>query len=100
MSSRRRRIRHPAESIPPELCEMAAQMSLCEVEGQRYIVDTDAQGRKSYLPLAELALELVGQPRPSPEHRVHYKNGDKLDNRPENLEWKLSPDGSDPSDNG
>jgi hypothetical protein len=91
MSSRRRRKRHLAQSIPPELREDA---------GHVYRVETDTQGRKSYILLSESVLELEGQPRPSPEHRVHYKNGDKLDNRRENLEWRLSPIGSDPSDNG
>jgi hypothetical protein len=60
---------------------------------------TDSRGRMFYITMGEAILERMGQPRPSPQHRVCHKNGDKRDNRRENLEWRLVTIGPGASDN-
>jgi hypothetical protein len=39
--------------------------------------------------LAELMLESFISPRPSPRHRASHRNGEKRDNRVNNLECRL-----------
>jgi hypothetical protein len=80
MRSEKHGQRQSVLKIPPELSEE---------EGHVWTVMTDGRGRKRYTTLGEAVLERMGRPRPSPHHRVFHRNGDKLDNRRENLEWQL-----------
>jgi hypothetical protein len=79
-----------SETIPPELLEE---------EGHSYSEITGPRGYVKYFLMAETFLELMGQPRPSPRHRVRLKNGDKNDLRPANLEWWIPPSRPTLSDN-
>src|SRR4051812_782766 len=67
-------------AIPPELLEE---------DGHVGRADIDSEGRPYAILLAQAILEVMGQPRPSPRHRVRHVNGDKLDNRRPNLTWHL-----------
>jgi hypothetical protein len=82
--------RHSSETIPPELLEE---------KGHPYGEITGTRGYVKYFLVAETFLERMGQPRPSPRHRVRLKNGDKQDLRPANLEWWVPPSQPTPSDN-
>jgi hypothetical protein len=79
-----------SEPIPPELLEE---------EGHPYGEITGPGGYVKYYLVAETFLELMGQPRPSPRHRVRLKSGDKNDLRPANLEWWIPPSQPTPSHN-
>jgi hypothetical protein len=65
--------------IPPEL-----------EEGKHYIYTVVTQDDKRIcLLMGEMILTKHGRPRPTPEHRLAYKNGNVHDNRRNNLEWRL-----------
>jgi len=69
------------EIIPPEYFEG-------KMEGLAYRVE-EANGVRTYILMCEMILERMGKPRPSPEHRLCYKNGNVLDNQRNNLEWRI-----------
>src|SRR4051794_23382520 len=58
-------------------------------DGHVYVTLIDDWGREVVRMVAELGLEAFVGPRPSPQHRVHHRNGDKRDNCAANLEWRL-----------
>jgi hypothetical protein len=90
MPSEKQGQRQSVLKVPPELTEE---------EGHVWTVMTDDRGRKRYITLGETVLERMGQPRPSPHHRVFHRNGNKLDNRCENLEWRLPTISAEPAVN-
>jgi hypothetical protein len=79
-----------ADVIPPEFQEGQDEV---------YRMETDAQGVTTYILAAQEVSVRMGQPRPSPDHRIRHKNGDFLDNRRPNLEWHVPPIGPNPSKN-
>lgn len=83
MSGKRRKRRPLADVVPPELLEGY---------GGAYTAVTDAQGRTRYISMAEMVLERMGQPRPSPDHRIRHKDGDPINSCRDNLEWHLPAD--------
>jgi hypothetical protein len=90
MRSKNRPPRPPITAIPPELTEE---------DGHVYREVIDPLGNTTFVTLSESVLERMSQPRPTPRHRVHHKNGNKLDNRRDNLGWRLFLVGPGSSDN-
>jgi len=44
-------------------------------------------GKKSVVPVSQLVMETWGTPRPSPQHKITYKNGDSTNVNINNLVW-------------
>ena len=50
-------------------------------------VDLRCNGKRKNATVHRLVAEAFLGPAPSPKHEVNHKNGDRVDNRVENLEW-------------
>src|SRR4051794_29070026 len=63
---------------------------LTKEDGHMYLTITANYASPIDTMLAKNVLMTFGVPRPSPEHVVHHRNGNKGDNSPENLEWRTA----------
>jgi hypothetical protein len=73
------------ESVPMKLLPIELQEGMQQVVS----VQVDADGNDVYVLMAEMILNNIGRPRPSPRHRVHHKDGDYLNNQRDNLDWVI-----------
>lgn len=57
--------------------------------GDVYAILESAEGDHHLVPLAHLVCETHVGPQPTPAHVPHHKDGDRTNNRADNLEWRI-----------
>jgi hypothetical protein len=58
-------------------------------DGNIYVYLKDKKGKYHKHMTAQLVLETFVGPQPSQEHKPFHKDGNKTNNRVDNLEWKI-----------